>query len=172
VVVSRFTSRIELERRKLWNLIPWKKSNGNGGLMTADPFEREFSRIRNEFDSLLQRMWSDMPAFDDFFESRWGLDVDETDTHFIARVPAPGFELDDFDVSVSGNHLVMKAERKESQEGKNGSSYRYGKFQRTIPLPDGAVVDQIDAQYRNGILELKIPKGQQSQAKRITVKAG
>jgi HSP20 family protein len=157
----------------MWNLIPWKKDNGNGGLVTADPFEREFSRVRNDFEGLLQRMWSGLPMLsEDFFESRWGLDVDETDTHYIARIPAPGFELADFDVYVSGNHLVIKAEHKESQEGKNGSSYRYGKFQRTVPLPEGAVHEQIDAQYRSGILELKIPKGQQTQAKRIPVKAG
>jgi HSP20 family protein len=156
----------------MFSLIPWKKQNGNGGTLTADPFEREFSRIRQDFDSLLQRMWSGFPAFgDDSIESRWGLDVEETDTHYIARCPAPGFEVDDFDVHVSGKHLVVKAERKESQEGRNGSSFRYGKFQRMIPLPDGAETDQIDASYHSGILELKIPKGKESQAKRITVKA-
>jgi HSP20 family protein len=157
----------------MWNLIPWKKNNGDGGMMTADPFEREFSRIRSEFDSLLARMGNGLPGFgEDFFESRWGFDVDETDTHYVAHIAAPGFELDDFDVHVSGNQLVVKAERKESQEGKNGASFRYGKLQRMVPLPEGAQHDQIHAYYRNGVLELKIPKGEQSQAKRITVKSG
>jgi HSP20 family protein len=157
----------------MWNLIPWKTNDASGGLMTADPFDREFSRIRNEFDSLLERMWSGFPALSEgFFESRWGLDVDETDSHYIARVPAPGFELSDFDVYVSGNNLVVRAEHRDSQEGNGRSSYRFGKLQRMIPLPDGGLSDQIDAQYRSGILELKIPKGQQSEAKRITVKAG
>jgi HSP20 family protein len=157
----------------MWNLIPWKKHGGNGGTLTPEPFEREFSRIRNEFDSLLSRMWSGQPALsDEFFESRWGLDVEETDTHYLASIPAPGFELNDFDIRVSGNHLIVRAEHKQSENGKNGSSFRYGSLQRTIPLPDGAVQDQIDASYRSGILELKIPKGQPSQAKRITVKAG
>jgi len=158
----------------MWNLVPWKKQNGNGGTLTAEPFEREFSQLRNEFDSLLKRMWGGgLPGFgQDFFESRWGLDVEETDSHYVAHVPAPGFEMGEFDVYVSGNHLVVKAEHKESENGKNGRSQRYGKFQTTIPLPDGALTDQIDAQYKNGVLELKIPKGQESQAKRITVKAG
>jgi HSP20 family protein len=157
----------------MWNLIPWKKNGGASGALTAEPFEREFSRIRNEFDSLMQRMWSGLPGLnDEFFESRWGLGVDETDTHYVASMPAPGFELGDFDVHVAGNHLVVKAERKQEEKGKNGSSFRYGKFQRTIPLPDGAKHDDIEASYKSGILELKIPKGEQSQAKRITVKAG
>jgi HSP20 family protein len=157
----------------MWNLIPWKKNGGDGGTLTAEPFEREFTRIRHDFDSLLSRMWGGMPAFsDEFFESRFGLDVDETDTHYVASLAAPGFDFGDFDVQVSGNHLIVKAEHKQEEKKGNGSSYRYGRFQRSIPLPDGAVQDQIEAAYKNGILELKIPKGQSSQAKRITVKAG
>ena len=158
----------------MWNLIPWKKESGNGGLMTAEPFEREFARIRDEFDSLMRRMWGGgFPGTgEDFFESRWGMDVEETDTHYIAHVPAPGFELKDFDVYVSGNHLVVKAEHKESEEGKNGRRQRYGKFQTSVPLPEGVKEDQIDAQYKSGVLELKIPKGEQAQAKRITVNTG
>jgi len=158
----------------MFNLIPWKKQDGNGGMMTAEPFEREFGQLRSEFDSLLKRMWGGgMPGLrEDFFESRWGLDVEETDSHYIAHVPAPGFELGDFDVHVSGNHLVVNAEHQETENEKNGHSQRYGKFQTTIPLSDGSLTDQIDAQYKNGVLELKIPKGQQTRAKRITVKAG
>jgi HSP20 family protein len=157
----------------MWNLIPWKKNGGDGGAMAVEPFDREFARIRSEFDSLAQRMWSGLAGFsDEFFESRWGLDVQETDTHYVAAMAAPGFELSDFDVYTSGNHLVVKAERQQEEKGKNGSSFRYGKFQRTIPLPDGATHDEIEACYKSGILELKIPKGEQSQAKRITVKAG
>jgi HSP20 family protein len=157
----------------MWNLIPWKKENGNGGLMTAEPFEREFARIRDEFDLLMRRMWGGVPgAGEEFFESRWGMDVEETDTHYVAHVPAPGFELKDFDVFVSGNHLVVKAEHKESEEGKNGRRQRYGKFQTSVPLPEGVKEDQIDAQYKSGVLELKIPKGHETQAKRITVTAG
>jgi HSP20 family protein len=157
----------------MWNLIPWKRNGGDGGALTAEPFEREFSRIRNDFDSLMHRMWTNFPGFsDEFVESRFGLDVEETDTHYVASMPAPGFELSDFDVQVSGNRLVVKAERKHEEKGKNGSSFRYGKLQRTIPLPDGAKHADIEASYKSGILELKIPKGEQSQAKRITVKAG
>src|SRR3982750_3914206 len=78
------------KERFMWNLIPWKKNGGEGGALAAEPFEREFSRIRNEFDSLMQRMGSGFPGFnDEFFESRWGLDVEETDTHYVASMSAP-----------------------------------------------------------------------------------
>jgi HSP20 family protein len=159
----------------MWSLIPWKKNSGNSGTLSVEPFERDLNRIRQEFDSLLTRLWSGFPGFSDELEGRfgWGLDVDEDATHYIARVPAPGFEVEDFDIHVSGNHLVVKAEHKETEEGKNGrSSFRYGRVQRMIPLPDGAETDQIDAKYRNGVLELKIPKGKQAETKRIAVKSG
>jgi HSP20 family protein len=160
----------------MWSLIPWKKETGGGGaLSTVQPLEREFSRIRDEFDSLFRRLWNQFPAFaaDDVFDSRWGWDIDvvEADDHYLARIPAPGFEVEDFDVHVSGNHLVVKAEHKDEQKGKNGSSYRYGRVQRMIPLPEGVETDQIECRYHNGMLELKFPKGKEAQTKKITVKA-
>jgi HSP20 family protein len=161
----------------MWNLIPWKKNQpSNSGTLTTEPFEREFSRIRDDFDRLLHSMWSGAPMFDRsldrLFDQRWGLDVEETDTHYVARMEAPGFEVDDFDVQALGNQLVVKAEHKESANGKNGSSYRCGRLHRTIPLPDGAEVEQVDARYHSGVLELHIPKGKESQhTKRINVKA-
>lgn len=158
----------------MWNLIPWKKNEGTGGgLMTTDPFEREFSRIRNEFDSLLQRMWGSGADFEDFPMSTLsnGLSTDETESHFIVRVAAPGFEVGDFDVHVSGNYLVIKAERKQSEDGKNGSRQFYGKVQRMIMLPKGIEPEQIEANYRNGLLEVKVPKGKESLVKKIAVKS-
>jgi HSP20 family molecular chaperone IbpA len=161
----------------MWNLIPWKKNQQpSNTTLTTEPFEREFSRIRDDFDRLLHSMWSGAPMFDRsldrLFDQRWGLDVEDTDTHYVARMEAPGFEVDDFDVQTIGNQLVVKAEHKESQNGKNGSSYRYGRLHRSIPLPDGAEPDQVEARYHSGVLELQIPKGKESQhTKRIAVKA-
>jgi len=160
----------------MWNLIPWKK-NGLGGALTAAPFEREFSRIRSDFDSLFDRMWNQWPPGDDWFDGRLndgmgsGLDFDESETHYVVNVTAPGFEPGDFDVSVRGKQLAIKAERKESQNGNGGSSYRYGRIQRIIPLPDGAQTDLIEAQYKAGILSLTFPKGAETQPKRIPVKS-
>lgn len=155
----------------MWGLVPWKKDSGT---LTASPFEREFSRLRSDFDTLLDRMWSQWPPLgDDWFDGRFaaGLNVEETESHYLVHVTAPGFDPGDFDVSVSGNQLLVKAEKKESQSGKNGSSYRFGRVQRTIPLPDGVQTDLIEADYKAGILVVKLPKGQQAAAKRIPVKS-
>ena|SRR5688572_30584496 len=156
----------------MMSLIPWKRAQNSNTELTAEPWEREFSRIRSDFDSLVSRMWGNWPAFgDDWLIGKLAADFEETATHYEVRVTAPGFETEDFDVSLSGNNLPIKAERKESENGKNGSSYRYGQMQRTIPLPDGAQLDQVEARYHSGILELKVPKGKETQAKRIEVKS-
>lgn len=66
----------------------------------------------------------------------------------------------------------MKAERKHELNGKHGSRYRYGRFERTIPMPDGTETENIEARYHSGVLELQIPKSKESQnMKQIAVKS-
>ncbi len=154
----------------MWNQVPWKKD----GELAAYPYEREFSRLRCDFDSLLARMWSQWPTLgEDWFDGRGGggLHVEQSESHYLFWVTAPGFEPGDFDVSVCGNQLVVKAEKREEHNGNGGSSYRYGRVQRTIPLPAGALSDLIEAEYKAGILTLKLPKGPEISPKRIPVKS-
>jgi HSP20 family protein len=155
----------------MWSLIPWKKESAANGSLATEPWDRELSRIRNDFDSLLTRMWTNFPGFGDEWVGNWGAEMNETSSHYEVRVTAPGFETEDFDVAVQGNRLIVKAERKESQNGHNGSSLRYGHIQRAIVLPEGAKLDQVEARYHSGILEVKIPKGEESKAQRIEVKS-
>lgn len=161
----------------MWNLIPWNKSRGERGgeLMTSDPFEREFQRMRDDFQSLLSRVWHDSPFGERAAErfGQWGSEVEETDTHYVVHVAAPGFEIGEFDVKVSGNRLTLSAEHKEEGEnGKNGGRFhRFGKLSHSFELPEGAKAEEIQAQYRNGVLELQIPKGRAAEnVKKIEVK--
>jgi HSP20 family protein len=155
----------------MWNMIPWNRSD-SGGLMAAEPFEREFSRIRNEFDSLFRRMIGNGFGFDDHDRRLgFGVDTEETGTHFLVRVPAPGFEGGDFDVHVRGNQLVISGERKSSEKDKEGSRQFFGKIQQTMSLPQGVKAEEVEANYRNGLLEVKIPKGKEEQVKKIAVKS-
>jgi HSP20 family protein len=157
----------------MWNLTPWKKDMAEGRTMTAEPMERHFAQLRNDFDSLISRMWNDFPGFsrESFGNNRFELDVEETESHFIAHLAAPGFETGDFDVNVRGNQLLVNAEHKESKQENGGSSFRYGKVQQMLPLPQGVQAEQVEATYHNGVLDLKIPKGEEKCCQRIEVKA-
>jgi HSP20 family protein len=156
----------------MFSLIPWRKEKHNGGaLQRADA--HPLNRIRDEFDALFDHFFGNWPSFglDPWGgQSPWGLDLQENDKDLTLRVEAPGFEVEDFDVRVSGNVLTVRAERK--QEGKeNGSGYSERRFERSLTLPVGVEVDKAEARYRNGVLELRLPKIPEAQAKRIAVQA-
>jgi HSP20 family protein len=72
---------------------------------------------------------------------------------------------------VHGNQLVIKAERKDTQEDKEGSRQFFGKVQRVVSLPQGVRSEEVEANYRNGLLEVRIPKGKEAEVKKIAVKA-
>ena len=155
----------------MWSLMPWKQNNtSQNRSLTAEPFEREFLRIRDDFDRLLQSMWGGNGA--ELSQLFMGSGLEETETHYVFEMEAPGFEAGDFDVQTSGDRVIVKAERKASEDAKHGRRYSYGSLQRSFTLPQGARKDEIEAQYRNGILELRIPKNPEAQhVKKIAVKA-
>jgi HSP20 family protein len=161
----------------MFNLIPWKsKQQTNGGRSLAtQPFERSLRELRDDFDSLVSRLWGDWPLTSDrWLENRlgWSFDMEEKDDAYIVRAEAPGFEADDFNVDVRGNYLSIRAEHKEEHgNGDRGKRYQYGKFERTTTLPPGIDAENVSARYHSGVLELRLPKKEQDRGKRITVQA-
>jgi HSP20 family protein len=109
--------------------------------------------------------------------SRWGIvaaEVNETDDMVRVRVEAPGMEPDDFNISVIDDFVVIRGEKQIAREEKQGKFYvmecAYGSFERAIPLP--APVDETGAkaQYRRGVLTVKLPKQETARARRIEVR--
>jgi HSP20 family protein len=153
-----------------FNLIPWKKRENSG--LVPQRTEHPLNRIKDEFDALFDRFFGRLPApFDaDWgWERGWGLDLDDRGKEVVVRAEAPGFEPSEFDVQVSGNVLTIRAEHQE--EGREGGEYcRHLRFHRSVTLPAGTQADQVEARYRNGVLEVRLPKSPQAQGKRIEVK--
>lgn len=102
------------------------------------------------------------------------LDLVEHDNDYTMRVDLPGVREQDVDVSIDDNNmLTIRAERRE-EEHKNVSGYeynerRYGSFVRSIALPQGIDASKIDADFRNGVLEVHVPKGEAMRARKIPV---
>jgi HSP20 family protein len=156
------------------SLIPWKRRNETGGGTALAERPRDaLMQMRREFDSLLDRFFGDRPmmAGRDWPMMGLGFDVDDKENEIVVRADAPGFEPDDFNVEIVGNNLVLKAEHKEEEKKGNGYQYRRGHLFQNVPLPHGVDADKIDARYRNGVLEVHVPKGEEAKGKRITVKA-
>ena len=89
-------------------------------------------------------------------------DVYEKDGNLIVKAELPGVDKDNIDVTVDNGDLVIKGERKADGEVREDNYYRMerfsGTFYRRFPLPDGIDENQISAEYRDGVLEVRIPK--------------
>jgi HSP20 family protein len=150
----------------MFGLIPWRKREDTGSaLRRAD---HPLARIRDEFGALFDHLFGGWPALGEWGREGWGVDSEETDKEYVFRVEAPGFEVEDFDVQVSGNVLTVRAERKQEAKA-NGGTFAQRRFQQAFTLPVGADAQKAEARYRNGVLELRLPKTADAQAKKITV---
>jgi HSP20 family protein len=156
------------------SLIPWKRhTEERGGTALIERPRDMLMEMRRELDSLFDRFFGDWPTLfgDGWPMMGWGFDVDDRENEIVVRAEAPGFEAGDFTIEIVGDSLVLKAERKEEEEGGNGHSYRRGRLYRRVSLPRGIDADKIEARYHNGVLEVRVPKGEEAKGKRITVKS-
>jgi HSP20 family protein len=139
--------------------------------------EHPINRLRDEFDTLFDRFFGNWPASLELFgggQNLWNLDLEDTGKEFLVRAEVPGFEPTDFDVQVSGNRLTIRAEHKQETEKKEGEEYQahsYRRFERSVALPTGADMNKVEARYRNGVLEVHLPKTSEAQGRRIEVKS-
>jgi HSP20 family protein len=162
----------------MFNLIPWKKRNKEKGRELTPYKSHPLAELRDEFDALFNRFlsrWAE-PFGGDLIPSRFGgLDVEDSDQEVVVRAEVPGFEPGEVDVQVSGNVLTVKAEKKEEKKGKDGDGRyemrRYRTFHESVTLPPGTDPDKIEARYKNGLLEIHVPRSEQARPKRIAVKA-
>jgi HSP20 family protein len=154
-------------------LIPWKQRDKQSTGMWKGEENHPIALLRQEFDQIWDRFWSDWRA--GLSERGGGLaprvDLHETGNEYVIRAELPGFEPDDLDVKLSGNVLTVRAERKDEAGGTNGGFRRYGEFCQSFTLPGEVVADQAVARYRSGVLEIEVPKNERCQPKRIEVKS-
>jgi HSP20 family protein len=145
-------------------LIP--ASKGNQGGPVASRSEHPLRRLRRELDSLFGTQGWLAPFEEDFETLRvWDFNVTESDKEIVVRAEMPGFDESELDVRVQDNALTIKAEKEQKGEGRE----EYRSFYRSIALPAGVQADNAQATYRNGVLELHIPRSEQAQPKRIKV---
>jgi HSP20 family protein len=142
-------------------------------LMEWRPF-REISRLRREMD----RLWDDY-----FGPGRRGLqpmefapavDIKETDAQIVVKAEVPGIEAKDINISLTGDVLTIKGEKKAEREEKEENYHlverNYGSFSRSLTLPAAVDVDKIEAKYDKGVLTVTCPKKEEAKPKSIEIK--
>ena len=132
-------------------------------LMKPEPFTREIDRV-----------------FDAFFGQtdqgrRWVPPVDlvEAEDHFVLKADLPGLAEGDVNIEVQDGTLTISGERKAEHEQREKGWYRveraFGRFNRSLTLPDGVDPDRIAASFDHGVLEVRIPKPEQRKPRRIEI---
>jgi HSP20 family protein len=133
-------------------------------LMRPEPFGTDFDRLFNTlFDRNQAQRWT--PA----------MDLVEADDHFLLRADLPGLTEADVSIELNDNSLTISGERQAEHEQRERGWYRlerqFGKFNRSLTLPDGIDADHESAAFHNGVLEVRIPKPEQRKPRRIQIVA-
>jgi HSP20 family protein len=99
----------------------------------------------------------------------------EQDDAVVLTAEVPGVDPDDLEVTVLGDSVVLKGERKAADVSNGDRLYRRerptGSFTRTLTLPEQIDADSVKAEYRNGILRIRMDKAEKAKAKKIQIKS-
>jgi HSP20 family protein len=136
-------------------------------LMRPEPFSQEVNRLFSTlFDS------------GDTGVQRWvpAMDLTEADDHFVLRADLPGLGEDDVSIEIQDNTLTISGERKAEHEERQRGWYRversFGRFSRSLTLPEGVDADAVEAHFDKGVLAVRIPKPAERKPRRVAIKAG
>ena len=143
------------------------------------PF-REFTDLKREMDCLFDEFFGRrtlpskarkiIPATESYFPL---VDIYEKADEIVIKAGVPGVEKDDIEIAFQENTLTIRGERKRDREVRDEDYYyseqRYGSFSRSITLPVGLSPEEMKASYKNGILEIVIPKSKKQEPRKIEV---
>ena len=145
-------------------------------MMDVGRWERDMDRIMEDFVGRRFRPWWPERWFRaDEIELRAPLvDVFEEKDDIVVKAEVPGIDKDNIEVTLSDSTLTIKGEKKKQEEVKEENYYRserhYGSFVRAVELPKEVHADKVKASFKNGILEVRMPKTEEAKAKEIKVK--
>lgn len=145
---------------------------GNRSLF-SDLF-REFDDMFNTFSAgggPLNRPLLRSEALEDWIQQPMG-EVEETDNEYLLSFDVPGVSQEDLKIDINQNVLTVSGERKQRIKEEGARGRRYGRFQRSIVLPQGVDPEQIRAHYEAGVLEVVIPKTEEGRAHSIQIESG
>jgi HSP20 family protein len=102
------------------------------------------------------------------------VDLYEEKGDIVVKAELPGMEKDNIEVNLSESRLTIKGEKKKEEEVKKEGYYRsersYGSFVRTLELPSEVQGDKVKASFKNGVLEIRLPKTEEAKKKEVKVK--
>lgn len=143
-------------------------------IMRWEPF-REIESMQQQMNQLFDRMMSstDGERKGNGMSFMPAAEIHETDNEIKLHVEVPGIDVKDLDVKVSEDAVAITGERKSQidreDKGMHRSEFRYGRFQRIIPLPAPIQNDKVQADFKNGVLSLIMPKSEEHKHKVVSI---
>lgn len=142
------------ERDELSRWLGFEAPLFRGSLFGVNPFA-----LMRQFTEDMGRTFGQMS--NDGAAWRPAIEVKEKEGEILVTAELPGVRKEDVKVNITDSALTLEGERKHEKEEKREGYYHsersYGKFLRSIPLPEGAKADQAAAQFKDGVLEITIP---------------
>ena len=140
------------------------------------PF-RDLVSIQDEVNRLYNDFFGRVPSrFDtELSRSEWtpSVDISETKDEIVVKTEVPGMNKDDIKITLQDNVLTLRGERKQEKEEKDTNFHRmercYGSFTRSFNLPTVVQADKIKASYKDGILNITLPKAEEVKPKQIPI---
>ena len=134
---------------------------------------QDFVSPRTEMDRLIHEWFTPMPLRRGWTALTPPIDVEETPEAYVFRADLPGVNAKDVKVTVTGDTITLRGERKREDKQTEGSLHRieraYGAFERSFTLEAAVRPDQVQATYRDGVLEVRVPKAEEARAREIEV---
>ena len=143
-------------------------------LVRWEPF-REFAALQNDMGRLMSTFLGQGQVNGENGERSWmpAVDVWETDNELVYAFDIPGISEDEISVEYDDGALTVSGQRERTEQREDDRFYRYerrfGSFSRTVGLPQGVEEDAIRADYRNGVLEIHVPKPEAPKPRRIQI---
>jgi HSP20 family protein len=143
-------------------------------IMRWEPF-REIESMQQQMNQLFDRMMSsnDGERKSNGMNFMPAAEIHETDNEVKLNIEVPGIDVKDLDVKVSEDAVAITGERKSEikseDKGMRRSEFRYGRFQRIIPLPTPIQNDRVQADFKNGVLSLIMPKSEEHKSKVVSI---
>ena len=135
-----------------------------------------FESLKKDMDRFFERFggW-EWPELQPFGEWSPKLDFSETKDAFVVKAEIPGIEPKEIEVTLEGQMLTVKGEKKQEKEEKDEQYYRversYGSFMRSVRLPATVDGSKVTAAFKNGVLTVTLPKAPGAKGNVIPVKA-
>ncbi len=129
-------------------------------------------RMNRLFEDATQRRTQAEAAGDDFERADWtpASDIYETESEYLIAMDLPGINREALEIDIDDNRLIVKGTRVIDESKQHRTERPRGKFLRTFSVPGSVEQSKIGAEYKDGVLQIRLPKRSEQKAKKIDIK--